>query len=394
MNDISKDEFELSIIMPCLNEAETLAVCIQKAFQGMQAHQIQGEVIIADNGSTDGSQDIAAGYGARVIPVAHRGYGCALRAGIAAAQGKYVIMADSDDSYDLTYTQPFMEKLREGYQLVTGTRLKGTIQPGAMPWLHQRLGNPVLTWLGNRLFGTDLSDYHCGMRGFDRVMIQSLGLRTTGMEFATEMLAKAAHAKMKTIEIPITYYPDGRTRPPHLHTWRDGWRHLRFMLLLSPAWVLLYPGLLLMILGLIGGVLLIPGPLMLSSSVGLDVHSLLVSGIAVVIGAQILTLWLCARLFATHIGLLPTTRFIKAITEGSPLGIGIAVGSVLFISGLIPSLQAFHIWSSKEFGALNYRDTLRWLIPGLVLIALGVQAFFASFVVSLLSFTKDWTITQ
>jgi hypothetical protein len=214
------------------------------------------------------------------------------------------------------------------------------------------------------------------------------------MEFATEMLAKAAHAKMKTIEIPITYYPDGRTRPPHLHTWRDGWRHLRFMLLLSPAWVLLYPGLLLMILGLIGGVLLIPGPLMLSSSVGLDVHSLLVSGIAVVIGAQILTLWLCARLFATHIGLLPTTRFIKAITEGSPLGIGIAVGSVLFISGLIPSLQAFHIWSSKEFGALNYRDTLRWLIPGLVLIALGVQAFFASFVVSLLSFTKDWTITQ
>ncbi len=384
---------ELSIVMPCLNEAETLEQCIHKARRSLQEGQIVGEIIVADNGSTDGSQAITERNGVRLVSVARKGYGAALQAGIAASHGKYVIMADSDNSYDLAHIQPFIEKLRAGYQFVSGTRINGQIMPGAMPWLHRWVGNPALTGLGNLLFGTRLSDYHCGMRGFDRAAVESLNLCTPGMEFATEMIAKAALHKMSIVEVPITYHPDGRSRLPHLRTWQDGWRHLRFMLLLSPAWVFLYPGLALVILGTLGTILLLPGTLFIGQ-IGLDVHTLLVSGIALIIGVQILTFWLCARLFASTIGLLPLPRALFPIVKGAPLGTGLVLGGLLFILGLLPTIQSVVLWTQVQFGALDYRAALRLLIPGLVLIALGIHVFFASFIISLLNFTENWTISK
>ncbi len=385
---------ELSIVMPCLNEAETLETCIRKALHALATLHIVGEIIIADNGSTDGSLEIAERNGVEVVHVARSGYGSALRAGIAAARGTYVIMADSDDSYDLTALAPFVERLRAGYQLVAGTRLRGQIMPGAMPRLHRWFGNPALTALGNMLFRTRLSDYHCGMRGFDRAAILSLNLCTPGMEFATEMIAKAALHKLRIVEVPITYHPDGRSRLPHLRTWNDGWRHLRFMLLLSPAWVFLYPGLALAIFGVVAMFMLLPGPLYIGD-IGLDVHTLLVAGIATIIGVQILTFWLCARLFASTIGLLPLPRALRSVVRGAPLGTGLAIGCVLFILGLLPTFEAFRVWTAAQFGALHYQRMLRLLIPGLVSIALGIHFFFASFIVSLLNFTQDnWTTSS
>ncbi len=384
---------EVSIVMPCLNEAETLGVCIEKAQFGLHAAGVAGEIIVADNGSDDGSQDIAHQHGARVIHVTRLGYGAALRAGIAAAHGRYVIMADSDASYDFSTLSPFIEKLRAGYAFVCGTRIKGTIIPGAMPWLHRWIGNPVLTGLGNFLFHTHLSDYHCGMRGFDRQAVLNLGLCTPGMEFATEMIAKAALHELTIAEVPIVYCPDGRSRAPHLRTWHDGWRHLRFMLLLSPAWVFLYPGLALLAIGLIGMFALLPGPLQIGN-IGLDVHTLLVCGVGAIIGVQVLTFWLSARLFASNIGLLPMPHALFRIVRGAPLGTGLALGGALFVLGLIPTIQAFHLWTEVQFHDLDYRVALRWLIPGLVLLAIGIHVFFASFVVSLLNFTENWTIRQ
>ncbi len=384
---------ELSIVMPCLNEAETLERCIRKASDAIQKAQLRGEIIIADNGSTDGSQAIAARCGARVIQVERKGYGAALMAGIEASNARYIIMADSDDSYDLTNIEPFVEKLRQGYQLVSGTRIRGNIMPGAMPPLHRWFGNPALTGLGNLLFGTRLSDYHCGMRGFDRLAVQDLKLQTPGMEFATEMIAKAALHKLSIVEVPITYHPDGRSRAPHLRTWSDGWRHLRFMLLLSPAWIFLYPGLVLTVLGALGMFVLAQGTFVIGS-IGLDVHTLLVSGVAVIIGFQILTFWLAARLFAFNIGLLPLPRVLFRVLRGAPLGTGLVLGSGLFILGVLPTLRSLQLWTSVQFGTLDYRVALRLLIPGLVLIALGIQVFFASFVVSLINFTEHWTISD
>ncbi len=389
----TKTPLELSIVMPCLNEAETLGLCIEKAQAGLRAAGVEGEVIVADNGSADGSQDIAHQYGARVIHVTRLGYGAALRAGIAAAHGRYVIMADSDASYDLSALSPFVDKLREGNVFVCGTRIKGTIMPGAMPWLHRWVGNPALTGLGNFLFHTHLSDYHCGMRGFDRQTILNLGLCTPGMEFATEMIAKAALHKLPIAEVPIVYCPDGRSRAPHLRTWHDGWRHLRFMLLLSPAWVFLYPGLALLVIGLSGMLALLPGPITIGT-VGFDVHTLLTCGVGAIIGVQVLTFWLSARLFAYNIGLLPLPRALFRFVRGAPLGTGLAVGGVLFVLGLIPTIQAFHLWTEAQFHDLDYRIALRWLIPGLVLLAIGIHVFFASFIVSLLNFTENWTIRQ
>lgn len=384
---------EVSVVMPCLNEAETVGQCIEKARLGLRAAGVEGEIIIADNGSTDGSQDLAHQHGARVIHVTRLGYGAALRAGIAAAHGRFVIMADSDDSYDLKSLQPFIDQLRADNQLVCGTRIKGTIMPGAMPWLHRRIGNPVLTGLGNFLFHTRLSDYHCGMRGFDRKAILELGLCTPGMEFATEMIAKAALHRLNITEVPIVYCEDGRSRAPHLRTWHDGWRHLRFMLLLSPAWVFLYPGLALLIVSLIGMLVLLPGPLMIGT-IGLDVHTLLVCGVGAIISVQVLIFWLSAQLFAANIGLLRLPRPLFRILRGAPLGTGLALGGLLIVLGLLPTIQAFRLWTEVQFHNLDYRAALRWLIPGLVLLAIGINVFFASFIVSLLNFTENWTIRQ
>ncbi len=376
---------ELSIVMPCLNEAATIETCITKAQTALTTEGIAGEIIIADNGSTDGSREIARQAGARVIEVEHRGYGSALRAGIAASRGTYVIMGDSDDSYDFSEIGRFVEKLREGHQLVMGTRLKGKILPGAMPWLHRWIGNPVLTWLANLFFGTRLSDYHCGLRGFDRQAIDTLGLNTSGMEFASEMIAKAALHRLSMAEVPITYHPDGRTRPPHLRTWQDGWRHLQFLLLLSPNWVFLYPALLFIGLGVLGMVVLLPGPQTVGP-VGLDVHTLLAAGIAIIIGSQILTLWLTANLFARSVGLLPASQFFADVSARFTLGSGLITGVLCGAVGLGLTLWALEMWANVQFDALDYQQALRRLIPGLVMLALGVQVLFASFIVSLLNF--------
>jgi hypothetical protein len=384
---MTTEHVELSIVMPCLNEAETLAICIRKAREGLAEAQVTGEIIVADNGSTDGSLEIAQREGARIVHVAQRGYGSALRAGIEAAYGHYALMADSDDSYDLRGVKPFVEKLREGNQLVMGTRLRGQILPGAMPFLHRWLGNPVLTLLGNLFFHTRISDYHCGMRAFDRTAIQSLQLQTPGMEFATEMVAKAAMHRLKIAEIPITYSPDGRSRTPHLRTWRDGWRHLSFMLLLSPTWVLLYPGLLLLLLGSIGTALTLPQPFAIGS-ISLDVHTLLASNVAIVVGTQLVIFWLTARFFATSMGILPHTRLTRALARGFPLSSGLLVGAIMILISVLPILESLRLWADVNFGPLNYAVTLRWLSPGLTLAALGVQVFFGSFVISLLNFSR------
>ncbi len=380
------DEPQVSVIIPCLDEAATIACCVQKARSALAQEGIAGEVIVVDNGSTDDSASIAERAGARVVVMsACRGYGCAVRAGIFASRGRYVIMGDGDGSYDFCEMPAFLERLRAGCHLVMGTRLRGTILAGAMPRLHRWLGVPLLTALGNCFFGTRLSDYHCGLRGFERQAIERLGLRTMGMEFATEMIAKAALHGLVIGEVPITYYPDGRSRPSHLRTWRDGWRHLVLLLLLSPRWVFLYPGFALLLLGLLGSIWLLPGPRMIGS-VGFDVHTLLVSGVAVILGAQVLTLWLCAQLFAGISGLLPISRLSRFLMERFSLGAGLALGAALAAIGLALLGWSLGMWANVDFGALDYQVALRRLIPGLVLLALGIHGFFASFIISLLAF--------
>lgn len=373
---------ELSIVMPCLNEAETLATCIRKAHQG--AAGLDYEIIVADNGSTDGSQDIAQQEGARVVHVPVRGYGAALRSGFEAAQGKYIIMGDSDDSYDFSNIMPFVEKLREGYQLVMGTRMKGDIKPGAMPILHQYLGNPVLTFLGNLFFGCGLSDFHCGLRAFERDAMLALNLKTDGMEFASEMVIKATLANLTRTEIPITLYPDGRSRPPHLRTWRDGWRHLRFLLLYSPRWLFFYPGVAMMAVGLLVSLMLLPAPLKIGT-IELDVHTLLISSTVFVAGVQLTFLAVFARLYASRAGLLPRRDWLEDLIERFSLEVGLIAGVILTVAGVLLFGVGAIIWGQNDFGELDYQETLRIVIPGTTFLLVGLQVFFHSFLISLLS---------
>ena len=377
--DLGTSTVELSILMPCLNEAETLATCIGKAKRYLVENNIAGEIIIADNGSTDGSQEIAKSMGARVIHVRQKGYGSALRGGILSATGQYVIMADADDSYDFSNLNPFIYKLRQGYDLVMGNRFKGGIKPGAMPFLHKYLGNPVLTWIGKLFFASPCSDFHCGLRGFRREAIEQLDLRTTGMEFASEMVVKATLNKMRITEVPTTLSPDGRSRPPHLNTWRDGWRHLRFLLLYSPRWLFFYPGLLLMFMGLISTFGFISSP---------RIHTLLYSSAAVVIGFQLVTFAIFTKIFAINEGLLPRdaklNRFLRYINlEG-----GLITGSILLILGFIASTYAFLLWENTSFGALNPVEVMRIIIPAVTTLALGFQIMFSSFFLSVLGLKR------
>ncbi len=373
---------EVSIVMPCLNEAETLATCIRKAHQGAQG--LAYEIIVADNGSTDGSQDIARSEGARVVDVPIRGYGAALRHGFEAAQGKYIIMGDSDDSYDFSNLLPFVEKLREGTQVVMGTRMKGEIKPGAMPFLHQYVGNPILTFLGNLFFGCGLSDFHCGLRAFDREAILALNLKTDGMEFASEMVIKATLAKLTRTEIPIILYPDGRSRPPHLRTWRDGWRHLRFLLLYSPRWLFFYPGVVMMAVGLLVSLILLPAPVKVGG-VEFDVHTLLISSTVFVAGVQLAFLAVFARLYASRAGLLPRRDWLEDGIEQFSLEIGLIAGVILTFIGILLFGVGVLVWGRNDFGALNYQETLRIVIPGTTFLLVGLQVFFHSFLISLLS---------
>lgn len=380
-------EIELSIIMPCLNEAETLATCIDKAMRSLRENGIAGEVIVADNGSTDGSQEIALRHGARVVPVPRKGYGSALLGGIAAARGKYIIMGDSDDSYDFTDLMPFVKKLREGFDLVMGNRFRGGIKPGAMPPLHRYLGNPVLTGIGRLLFKSPCGDFHCGLRGFNREAIQRLDLRTTGMEFASEMVVKATLHKLKITEVPTTLSPDGRSRPPHLRSWRDGWRHLRFLLMYSPRWLFLYPGLLLMLAGLLVSLWLLPGPRVVGR-VTFDVHTLLFAAMAIVVGYQAVVFALFTKVFAISEGLLPEDPRLNRWCSVITLETGLIAGSVLILGGIIGALIAVNMWGIHSFGPLNVSHSLRLVIPSVTAITLGVQTLFSSFFLSILGLRR------
>lgn len=381
------DEMELSIVMPCLNEAETLATCIRKAKSSLKTLNVAGEVIIADNGSTDGSQAIATQMGARVVTVETKGYGSALMGGIAAARGKYIIMGDADDSYDFANLEPFFDKLQAGYDLVMGNRFAGGIQPRAMPRLHRYLGNPVLTGMGRLFFHSPCGDFHCGLRGFSKAAIQKLDLRTTGMEFATETVVKATMYKLRIAEVPTTLAPAGRSRSPHLRSWRDGWRHLRFMLLYSPRWLFLYQGLVLMVLGTFVSGLLILGPRQLGG-ITFDVHTLLYSAMAIVIGFQTVVFAVFTKVFATTQGLLPEDLRLNKLFHYIKLETGLLVGSLLLAGGLLLSVYAFSSWRAELYGPLNPSQTLRLVIPAVTLMMLGLQTILSSFFLSILGLKR------
>jgi glycosyltransferase involved in cell wall biosynthesis len=384
-------EIELSVVMPCLNEADTLATCIEKAKRAVTEAGIEAEIIIADNGSTDGSREIAERHGARVVPVTDRGYGAALMGGIGAARGRYVIMGDADDSYDFGEIPRFVAKLREGYELVQGCRLPnggGTVAPGAMPILHRWWGNPMFSAMARLWFRAPIHDIHCGMRGFTRDLFQRLGQRCSGMEFASEMIIKATFKNARIAEVPITLHQDGRTsHPPHLKTFRDGWRHLRFMLLYSPRWLFLIPGSLLILAGLAAYGLAFPNvPL---GHIKLDVHTILVGSLAVLCGYQAILFAIFAKIFAISEGLLPDDTRIARLGKHVQLEHGVAGGAITFLAGLILIAVAFKEWSAVGFGALDYSHTMRLVIPGVTLAAIGFQTILSSFFMSVLAIKRS-----
>ncbi len=382
-----ESSLELTIVMPCLNEAETLASCIKKAQRWLSRNHVSGEIIIADNGSSDGSQTVATVMGARVVHVAEKGYGNALRGGIIAARGKYVIMADADDSYNFSNLSPFLEKLRAGYDLVMGNRFAGGIKPGAMPLLHKYLGNPVLTGIGRLFFRSPCGDFHCGLRGFSRAAVMKLDLRTSGMEFASEMVVKSTLNKLRIIEVPTTLSPDGRSREPHLRSWSDGWRHLRFLLLYSPRWLFLYPGALLMLAGLATGGWLLPGP----QSVGhvtFDIHTLLYSAAAIVTGFQAVNFAVFTKIFGVTEGLLPPDPKLEKAFKCVTLESGLIIGITLFLSGLLLSIYALGDWGAHSFGSLDPTKVLRLVIPAVTAMILGSEIVLSSFFLSVLGLKR------
>jgi len=373
--------------MPCLNEAETIAHCIEKSMRSLAGLGVQGEVLIADNGSTDGSQKIATDLGARVVPVAAKGYGNALRGGIAAARGKFVIMADADDSYDFSKIGPFVEKLREGNDLVMGCRMPragGTIMPGAMPWKHRWIGNPVLTFIGRLFFRCPAHDFHCGLRGFTKTAYERMNLHTTGMEFASEMVIKATMSGMKMDEVPITLHKDGRSRPPHLRSWRDGWRHLRFMLLFCPKWLFLVPGASLLAAGLLGMALLSAGRLNLPGGVGMDVGTLVVAAMFFLLGFQTIWTGIFAKTYATTAGLIPENESFKKLTGLLSLERGIVAGLLFALLGLGGLMFATLIWKQQGFGDLPLEENVRRLILSTTSVMFGAQVILCSFFLSVL----------
>lgn len=366
-------DVELTILMPCLNEARTVAACVQAARDFLARSGIEGEVLVADNGSTDGSRQLAEQAGARVIPVSQRGYGAALLGGIAAARGTYVIMGDADCSYDFGRLDAFVETLRGGADLVMGNRFQGGIEPGAMPLLHRYLGNPVLSFVGRLFFRASIGDFHCGLRGFTRDAILRLGLVTPGMEFASEMVAKAALARLRIAEVPTTLRPDGRDRPPHLRTWRDGWRHLRFLLLFCPRWLFLYPGLALLTVGLAGFLLLQHGPFMLAS-LGLDIHSLLYMAGATILGVQLIELAVLTKWVGVMAGIVPKPTWLHRIEGVVSLEGGLLLSALLLLAGLGWSVWLVSAWGAAGFGPLDPRQAMRGAIPAVTLMVLGMQA--------------------
>ncbi|HLV87207.1 MAG TPA: glycosyltransferase [Candidatus Sulfotelmatobacter sp.] len=379
---------ELSVVMPCLNEAETLGTCIRKAKQALEANNISGEIIVADNGSSDGSQEIAESLGARVVRVAAKGYGSALMGGIRAAAGRYIVMGDADDSYDFGHIPRFLDQLRSGSDLVMGNRFRGGIQKNAMPALHRYFGNPMLSRLGRLFFrNRSIGDFYCGLRGFRKDAYEKMDLRTTGMEFATEMAVKATVLGMKIAEVPTTLSPDGRSRPPHLRTWRDGWRTLRFFLLYSPRWLFLYPGLALMLAGTLVSVWLLPAPRRIGQAT-LDVHTLLYAAAFVLLGFQAIAFAVFTKLFAISEGLLPSDPTMDKLFRYITLEVGLLIGGALIALGLGSSVYAVGFWEGRHFGQLDYPYTMRMVIPAVLSLILGVQTVFASFFMSVLGMRR------
>jgi len=371
---------ELTILMPCLNEAETLAVCIKKALSFLEGNKISGEVLVADNGSTDGSQQIASENGARLVNVSQRGYGAALIGGCNAALGKYVIMGDADDSYDFTNLMPYIEKLREGYDLVMGNRFKGGIKKGAMPPLHYYFGNPVLSGLGRLFFKSPIRDFHCGLRGYNTKRMRDLHLRTTGMEYASEMVVQATINGYKITEVPTTLSPDGRSRPPHLRSWRDGWRHLKFLLIHSPNWLFLYPGLVLSAIGLVLGIMIEVSPLYFFGAF-LDINTLLYAAMMLIVGFNLILFHAYTKIYAIQAKFIKVEKsFLSKINANNCA----LAGLFAVLVGLGISVVALVMWGREDFGGLDPQRFMRITIPAVTLILLGVQLLFSGFFVEIL----------
>ena len=388
-NEVAED-VELTIVLPCLDEAETLATCIGKARRSLEELGVRGEVLVADNGSTDGSQEIARAAGARVVPVSRRGYGAALQGGIEAARGRYVLMADADDSYALDDLAPFLAELRAGAKLVMGNRFAGGIDPGAMPFLHRYLGNPLLSWAGRRFFRIPVRDFHCGMRAFDRDTVRSLGIHSDGMEFASEMVVRSALAGLPITEVPTRLHRDGRSRPPHLRTWRDGWRHLRFLLLLSPRWLLLYPSLVLLAVGTVGLAWLATGAVQVGG-VTFSVHTMLACATLMIVGLQVGGLALVSRTYAARLGLLPASPRLERWIARVTVERGLLVGALSVLLGVGLFVATLVTWGSQGFGELDPVVTMRLPIFGMVLVVGGIQVAGVACAVSLIGGARPAT---
>lgn len=375
-------KYELTILMPCLNESETLETCIKKAQTFLYENNVDGEILIADNGSTDGSIDIAQRNGARVVNVETKGYGAALIAGCNAALGKYVIMGDSDDSYDFLHLMPFVEKLREGYDLVMGNRFKGGIEKGAMPFSHRYIGNPVLSFIGRFFYSSKIGDFHCGLRGYNTARMRSIDLKTTGMEYASEMVVKSTLYGFKIAEVPTTLKKDGRSHAPHLHTWRDGWRHLKFLLMHSPKWLFLYPGIFLLVLGLGLMLAILVGHVSIGGA-GLGVHTMLYSSAMILLGVNMVMFSKFTEGYARSTGFIPV-KPVGKLGKFFTVEKGILFGVILFIIGLVCSIMAVNVWAKNSYGILEADKMMRLTIPAFTAIVVGIQMILSSFFLGIL----------
>ena len=385
------EEKELSIVIPCLNEESSLGHCIQRALDVIRSNHISGEVIVADNGSTDGSKDIARSKQVILVEARDKGYGAAIMAGIMKATGKYIIIADADDSYHFDEIMPLVNDLRQGSDLVVGNRFQGGIEKEAMPWLHRYIGTPVQSAIGNFMFNIKLGDFNCGMRGITKACYEELDLHTTGMEFASEMIVKAALLKKKITEKPVKLYRDKRNRPSHLNTFRDGWRHLRFYLLYSPAWLFLYPGLLLMLAGIIISAILYRGPVKLGNT-RFDIHTLTYTSASIILGFQLVNVYVFTRLYAAIHGLHPFQhQFMSKFNRWFSLEKGVLAGFILLVAGILLNIRAILYWKNKHFGDLDPIVVLRWVIPSVTLVLLGAQVMISCFFLGILSIRNKST---
>lgn len=379
-----KNNIELSIIIPCLDEAETIEVCIKKAKKFLVKNNISGEVVVGDNGSKDGSIEIVKRNRAQLAHINTKGYGAALMGAIEASRGEFIIMGDADDSYDFSNLMPFVLKLREGYDLVMGNRFKGGIKKGAMPFLHKNLGNPVLSFIGRLFFNIEIKDFHCGLRGFKKDSIKKLELRTTGMEFASEMIVKASIFNLKMTEVPTILSKDGRSRPPHLRTWRDGWRHLKFLLMYSPKWLFFYPGIALFLVSTLLFIIISINPIH-TRELTFDLHTLTYCGAGTILSYQILSFSFLSRIYAISQGLIPVEKKILNIFKFLNLEKGLLIGLFIFILGFLLSLDLFMAWKQEDYGDINdLSASFRILIPSIVMIIIGIQTIFLSFLSSII----------